>query len=171
MHDAICSNCGKRCQVPFRPTGEKPIFCNNCFGGANGRNIDQKKQERTHFGEKRMYQTVCGTCGKPCEVPFLPTGNRPVYCENCFSRGLHTTDVARTEPDHDYKASRPVTGSQHTESYKEQFVLLNKKLDMLIALLTPKDPIDSTTRVGQAKELPKKSVKFVKKAVKKSKRK
>jgi len=30
--DAICSNCGKKCQVPFRPDGEKPVYCKDCFG-------------------------------------------------------------------------------------------------------------------------------------------
>lgn len=32
MHKATCSDCGKTCEVPFRPTGEKPVFCNDCFG-------------------------------------------------------------------------------------------------------------------------------------------
>jgi CxxC-x17-CxxC domain-containing protein len=31
MHDAICDACGASCQVPFRPTGEKEIFCDTCF--------------------------------------------------------------------------------------------------------------------------------------------
>ena len=31
MHDAICSKCKKQCQVPFRPTGSKPVFCSDCF--------------------------------------------------------------------------------------------------------------------------------------------
>jgi CxxC-x17-CxxC domain-containing protein len=29
--DAVCSNCGKACQVPFRPDGKKPVYCKNCF--------------------------------------------------------------------------------------------------------------------------------------------
>ena len=29
--DAVCSNCGKACQVPFRPDGQKPVYCKNCF--------------------------------------------------------------------------------------------------------------------------------------------
>lgn len=41
MHDAICSKCGKACQVPFRPTGTKPVLCSDCFsaegGGSRGR--------------------------------------------------------------------------------------------------------------------------------------
>lgn len=31
MHKAICSNCGKECEVPFRPTSGKPVFCSECF--------------------------------------------------------------------------------------------------------------------------------------------
>lgn len=31
MHDVECSKCGKQCQVPFRPTGERPVFCSECF--------------------------------------------------------------------------------------------------------------------------------------------
>ena len=31
MFEAICSNCGKTAQVPFRPTSGKPVFCDDCF--------------------------------------------------------------------------------------------------------------------------------------------
>lgn len=31
MHDATCSQCGAACQVPFRPSGGREIFCSNCF--------------------------------------------------------------------------------------------------------------------------------------------
>ncbi len=31
MHDAVCDNCGKNCEVPFRPTSGKPVFCSSCF--------------------------------------------------------------------------------------------------------------------------------------------
>ena len=37
MHDAVCDKCGAKCQVPFRPSGDKPIFCNNCFDRKGGR--------------------------------------------------------------------------------------------------------------------------------------
>jgi CxxC-x17-CxxC domain-containing protein len=30
-HEAICDKCGQQCVVPFRPTGNKPIYCSNCF--------------------------------------------------------------------------------------------------------------------------------------------
>jgi len=31
MHDATCDKCGKECQVPFRPSGDKPVLCSDCF--------------------------------------------------------------------------------------------------------------------------------------------
>jgi CxxC-x17-CxxC domain-containing protein len=31
MHDAVCDKCGKNCQVPFRPSGDKPVLCSDCF--------------------------------------------------------------------------------------------------------------------------------------------
>ncbi|MHC1627032.1 MAG: CxxC-x17-CxxC domain-containing protein [Methanoculleaceae archaeon] len=31
MHRAICSDCGKECEVPFKPTEGRPVYCNECF--------------------------------------------------------------------------------------------------------------------------------------------
>ncbi len=36
MNDAVCAECHKQCQVPFRPSGDKPVYCNDCFRGQNG---------------------------------------------------------------------------------------------------------------------------------------
>src|SRR5271169_3150756 len=27
MHDATCAQCGKPTQVPFKPTGDRPVYC------------------------------------------------------------------------------------------------------------------------------------------------
>jgi CxxC-x17-CxxC domain-containing protein len=32
LFDAICAKCGNACQVPFRPNGQKPVYCRACFG-------------------------------------------------------------------------------------------------------------------------------------------
>lgn len=53
MHTATCDECGNSCEVPFKPNGEKPVYCNNCFkkGGGNAgnnsgnRNADQYKEQ------------------------------------------------------------------------------------------------------------------------------
>jgi len=31
MHKATCSDCGKECEVPFKPTEGRPIYCRECF--------------------------------------------------------------------------------------------------------------------------------------------
>ncbi|MBX3171057.1 MAG: zinc-ribbon domain containing protein [Candidatus Eremiobacteraeota bacterium] len=36
-------------------------------------------------GSRQMHPATCAQCGKETEVPFVPSGNRPVYCRDCFS--------------------------------------------------------------------------------------
>ena len=43
------------------------------FGGGGG-------------GPREMHPVVCAQCGKDTTVPFLPRGDRPVYCSDCFSQ-------------------------------------------------------------------------------------
>lgn len=31
MFKAICSDCGKECEVPFEPTEGRPVYCRECF--------------------------------------------------------------------------------------------------------------------------------------------
>ena len=31
MTKVICSDCGIECEVPFRPTSSKPVYCSACF--------------------------------------------------------------------------------------------------------------------------------------------
>lgn len=61
MHQATCSDCGNTCEVPFRPTGDRPVYCNDCFGdkknAGEGRNegrpsFAQRKDFGKDFGNK-----------------------------------------------------------------------------------------------------------------------
>jgi CxxC-x17-CxxC domain-containing protein len=31
MHKATCAECGQECEVPFKPTEGRPVFCKECF--------------------------------------------------------------------------------------------------------------------------------------------
>jgi len=31
MHKAVCSECKKDCEVPFKPSNDKPVYCLDCF--------------------------------------------------------------------------------------------------------------------------------------------
>ncbi len=41
MHQAVCDQCGKPCEVPFRPTDGKPVYCNVCFGAKKNAGSDR----------------------------------------------------------------------------------------------------------------------------------
>lgn len=63
LFPAICSECKKNCEVPFRPTGEKPVYCRECFGKQRqipGRNSNGADGPRADFGRdtrpQREYQ-------------------------------------------------------------------------------------------------------------------
>ena len=47
-------------------------------GGGGGRGFDRRPRQ--------MFQAVCAECGQQTEVPFQPTGERPVYCRDCFQK-------------------------------------------------------------------------------------
>ena len=31
MHKATCAECNEECEVPFKPTEGRPVFCRDCF--------------------------------------------------------------------------------------------------------------------------------------------
>ncbi len=31
MHKVTCSECGRECEVPFKPTEGKPVYCKECY--------------------------------------------------------------------------------------------------------------------------------------------
>ena len=43
-----------------------------------------RKQQGTADGSREMFPVQCAACGKETQVPFKPTGSRPVYCDDCF---------------------------------------------------------------------------------------
>ncbi|MBI3397517.1 hypothetical protein HY045_03515 [Candidatus Woesebacteria bacterium] len=82
-------------------------------------------------GDRQMYKTICSNCGRECEVPFRPSGGKPVYCSNCFEKmGNRRSDSPRPERS-DFRA--PVF-----DQNKGQFDALNVKLDRILRLLEPK---------------------------------
>jgi len=33
---------------------------------------------------RQLYNVKCAECGKDTQVPFKPSGDRPVYCKDCY---------------------------------------------------------------------------------------
>lgn len=35
---------------------------------------------------RQLFDITCSSCGKPAQVPFKPSGDRPVFCRDCFMK-------------------------------------------------------------------------------------
>jgi CxxC-x17-CxxC domain-containing protein len=47
---------------------------------------DPPQRHNNSFAQRMMHKAVCADCKKSCEVPFRPSGERPVYCKECFAK-------------------------------------------------------------------------------------
>ena len=127
MHQTTCDHCGKECEVPFKPTSGKPIFCSNCFdknqndgpkkygNERSDRKFNSRDSRKRSFDDRDSvrFDTVCDKCGKDCEVPFRPTKGKPIYCDDCFG--------SNKEKD--------------TDHLKKDIEILNTKLDKILEIL------------------------------------
>lgn len=65
----------------------KPSRCSDCraarkaSGGGRGRGDSYGGGRR----EREMFKATCSQCGGVAEVPFRPSGDKPVYCRDCFA--------------------------------------------------------------------------------------
>lgn len=140
LFHAVCANCGNDCEVPFKPTGSKPVFCRNCFDKQGG---SDSRPARSNFGrsdsrdsrgprdfrggrdsDRPMFDAVCDNCGNKCRIPFQPRDDKPVFCSDCFEK----------------KGGDPRTAQNRASNqpnYQEKFDALNAKLDKILAILEP----------------------------------
>jgi len=158
MFDTVCDKCGRDCQVPFRPTGEKPVYCSNCYEKQSDNSSyrrDDRRDNRRSFdrfdrperSEKTMHETVCDSCGNACMVPFKPTSGKAIFCDDCFAK----------------KGNSRQDNSQIQEQIDAMNVKLDSALEMLRSLtiiksVSEQKPIKSEAKVTE-KKTAKKSVK------------
>ena len=45
MTKVTCSECGKECEVPFKPTTDKPLFCKDCFAKKGKSGSDKRSNK------------------------------------------------------------------------------------------------------------------------------
>ncbi len=72
---------------------EQEFFAEKGFTNEPGRCPQCRAARRQRNGNggggrprREMYTVTCAECGVETMVPFRPTGDRPVYCRDCFSR-------------------------------------------------------------------------------------
>ncbi len=167
MFQATCNKCGNKCEVPFRPSGGKPVYCSDCFG-QQGNKFQKKSGDRnrrfgdrnSRSGDREMHQAVCDKCGNECEVPFRPTAGKPIYCNDCFGKSTGRKGKERV-------------GGGGNDQVSQQLSALSGKLDRILSLLDPrvskKESLSKETTVKSASKKPAAGKKTKKKAGKKKK--
>lgn len=88
--ELTCVECG----APFLFTvGEQEFFASRgytndpkrCSACRSARKNQQRSGGFGDGGPREMHPVVCDQCGVDTMVPFVPRGDRPVYCSDCFS--------------------------------------------------------------------------------------
>lgn len=116
--------------------------------------------------EREMHSATCAECGNECKVPFRPSGDRPVYCSNCFEKrnnedgNMRGSDKRRYgKPQYEERRTPSPAGSDMGNTsgqIVEQLRSLNAKLDKIISVLEPKvikphmiDPLGVETQMTE----------------------
>lgn len=106
--------------------GGRPSFGNRpSFGGRP--NFNRGGEDRP------MFRTTCSDCGKSCEVPFRPTGEKPVFCNDCFARNKGGAPSGDFRPRENFREAqmKPVE-DKRIDDIKRQIAELGLKLDSIL---------------------------------------
>ncbi|TSC62071.1 MAG: hypothetical protein G01um101448_184 [Parcubacteria group bacterium Gr01-1014_48] len=103
-------------------TARKPFFGNKGRG-------DTRQNDRP----VSMYKATCGSCGRDCEVPFRPSGEKPVYCKDCFNNKGGNAGADRFPRKDFHTPIRPPFDTSRTnDALTKQLEAVNVKLERLI---------------------------------------
>ncbi|MEG6614981.1 zinc-ribbon domain containing protein [Peptococcaceae bacterium 1198_IL3148] len=59
----------------------EPVRCPGCRAARKQRNNGNGRPRQ----QREMHTAICAECGVETQVPFRPSGDRPVYCRDCFN--------------------------------------------------------------------------------------
>jgi CxxC-x17-CxxC domain-containing protein len=55
-------------------------------GGYSSGGYSDRDSYGSSRGPREMHTAICASCGKEAQVPFVPRGDKPVYCSDCFQQ-------------------------------------------------------------------------------------
>lgn len=101
------------------------------FKARRGKFSRDSPRRGDRMGGGRDFQrtrVICASCGKSCEVPFKPTSNKPVYCENCFGKSEKGSDRGSSRSRFSRDRDSPSSSSVNLDE-------VNEKLDKIMKAL------------------------------------
>lgn len=122
----------------------RPSFGGGRSGGRPSFGRGDDRGGRGGYEKPQMYKAICDDCGAPCELPFRPNGDKPVFCRDCFGKSgggkgaPRGNDSYRDKREDSFREPRRESASVQAPGItKEQFEMLNNKLDKLLRIVTP----------------------------------
>jgi len=85
---------------------------------ANSYHRDRERHDSYHE-DKTFTRVTCSDCSKECEVPFKPSGDRPIYCRECFSK--HKKDNPFDATRNDKPKKRNFSWENHSDKKTKPF--------------------------------------------------
>ena len=135
---------------------------------SNFGNRDRSFGPKREFGNRgprpTLFKTQCSKCGKECEVPFKPTGDRPVFCRDCFRENGGNENRRPDERNFSRPAFQNTQSAPADTNVKEQLTILNEKLDKVLHMLAaaailkeqvheiPEEPVSEEKPVSKEKK-------------------
>jgi CxxC-x17-CxxC domain-containing protein len=52
LHKAVCADCNKECEIPFKPSAGRPVYCKECFVKRKNGAIPPKEKPENHNSER-----------------------------------------------------------------------------------------------------------------------
>ncbi len=83
-----------------------------------------------------MHEVTCDKCGQSCEVPFKPTGGKPVYCSDCFRKEDGSESGSRREGRRqDFRSGSRRDARPRQDNLASEIEQINAKLDQILEML------------------------------------
>ncbi|MBU0578944.1 hypothetical protein KKE34_01830 [Patescibacteria group bacterium] len=117
-------------------------YNNNRSGRSQGgRRFEDRGQGRSRFGSQnsgrsQMHDAICSDCGNNCQVPFMPSSGKPIYCSDCFEKRRNSGSNTR-RPNTSSRRSFSAPNSRPQENFGKQFETINAKLDIILKAIAP----------------------------------
>ena len=78
---------------------------------------NEMPKEESKYVEKKLYDAICDNCNKKVKVPFQPDLNRPVYCNDCFTKMKKPSLIKPSKVSLSYLKPRPAdTAKKHRKT-------------------------------------------------------
>lgn len=119
MHQATCAECGNKCEIPFVPRDDRPIYCSNCFEKRGNSNPNPRRFDRnTSFNSNAVNSEL---------------KDKLVKIESKIDKLLNLlAPIAESEMDHEEKELEKELSEEKTVKTAKRPAVKKKERDLIV---------------------------------------